>query len=241
MQYHKSVRLLDNLYCYIWSGMGNNCNTCVFTDVLKGDKPHLIVDPGHISNEADEDCLGSLSQSMKKDGLQIKDLGLIINTHSHPDHCQSNEEIVNISGAAVTMSEEDNSFRTTAGDRMYTMFGMRAPSFNPAFFLKEGDAKLGTDDFNMQVLLCPGHSPGSVCLYLPDSKVLITGDVIFYMSVGRTDFPGGNTRLLQKSIERLSKLDVEYLIPGHNTEPNGIIRGREMIKRNFQAVKMYFE
>ncbi len=241
MQYHKSVRLLDNLYCYVWSGMGNNCNTCVLTGVLNGDKPHVIIDPGHISNEADEDCLGSLNQSLKADHIQLKDIGLIINTHSHPDHCQSNEEIINISGAAVTMSEEENAFRTTAGDRMYTMFGMRAPKFDPLFFLKEGDVKLGKDDFNMQVLLCPGHSPGSVCLYLPDSKVLITGDVVFYMSVGRTDFPGGSTRLLQKSIERLSKLDAEFLVPGHNTEPNGVMRGRDMIKRNFQAVKMFFE
>jgi hydroxyacylglutathione hydrolase len=240
MQYHKSVRLLNNLYCYIWSGMGNNCNTCVLTGVLEGDKPHIIIDPGHLTNEADEDCLGSLTESMKADQIQMKDIGLIINTHSHPDHCQSNEELVNISGAAVTMSEEENIFRTTVGEQMYTMFGMRAPNFTPLFFLKEGDTKLGKDDFTLQIILCPGHSPGSVCLYLPDSKVLITGDVVFYMSVGRTDFPGGSAKLLQKSIERLSKLDVEFLVPGHNTEPNGVIRGRDMIKRNFQAVKMFF-
>jgi len=220
--------------------MGNNCNTCVLTNVLKGDKPHIIIDPGHLTNEADEDCLGSLTEAMKADHVQIKDIGLIINTHSHPDHCQSNEEIVNISGAGVTMSEEEDTFRTTVGERMYTMFGMRAPKFTPQFFLKEGDAKLGQDDLKMQVMLCPGHSPGSVCLYLPDSRVLITGDVVFYMSVGRTDFPGGSSKLLQKSIEQLSKLDVEFLVPGHNTEPNGVIRGRDTIKRNFQAVRMFF-
>lgn len=240
MQYHKSVRPLNNLYCYIWSGMGNNCNTCVLTGVLKGDKPHIIIDPGHITNEADEDCLGSLTESMKADQIQMKDIGLIINTHSHPDHCQSDEEIVNVSGAAVTMSEEEDAFRTTVGEQMYTMFGMKAPNFTPLFFLKEGDTKLGKDDFNLQIILCPGHSPGSVCLYLPDSKVLISGDVVFYMSVGRTDFPGGSTSLLKKSIERLSKLDVEFLVPGHNTEPNGVIRGSDMIKRNFQAVRMFF-
>jgi len=240
MQYHKSVRLLNNLYCYIWSGTGNNCNTCVLTDVLKGDRPHIIIDPGHISNEAGEDCIGSLTKAMITDKVQMKDIGLIINTHSHPDHCQSVEEIVNLSGAAVTMSEEENAFRTTVGEKMYTMFGMKAPKFTPAFFLKEGDAKLGKDDFNLQAILCPGHSPGSVCLYLPDSKVLITGDVVFYMSVGRTDFPGGSTALLKKSIERLSKLDVEFLVPGHNTEPNGVIRGKDLIKRNFQAVSTFF-
>ncbi|MGD0855581.1 MAG: MBL fold metallo-hydrolase, partial [Dehalococcoidia bacterium] len=99
---------------------------------------------------------------------------------------------------------------------------------------------LGKDGFKIQVFLTPGHSPGSVCLYLPDTKVLITGDVIFFMSVGRTDFPGGSTILLKESIDKISQLDVEYLVPGHNTEPNGIIQGKDRIKRNFAAVQEYF-
>jgi hydroxyacylglutathione hydrolase len=90
------------------------------------------------------------------------------------------------------------------------------------------------------VILTPGHSPGSVCLYLADKKVLITGDVVFFMSVGRTDFPGGNTAALKDSIDRLSKLDVEYIVPGHNTEPNGIIRGKDRVMRNFEAVQEFF-
>ena len=240
MKFHNSIRLQNNVYCYIWQGMGNNCNTTVITGVLKGDKPHIIIDPGHIINEANEDCLSSLEEGMAADHIKIDEVGLIINTHSHPDHCQSNEMIVNRSGASVTLSKEEDDFRNTIGERMYTMFGMKAPRFNALFHLKEGDVDLGKDSFKVQVILTPGHSPGSVCLYLPDTKILITGDVIFYMSVGRTDFPGGNTLMLKKSIEKLTDLDVEYLVPGHNTEPNGIIRGKDMIKRNFAAVQMFF-
>jgi len=240
MKFHNSIRLQNNVYCYIWQGTGNNCNTTVITGVLKGDKPHIIIDPGHIINEADEDCLASLEEGMAADHIKIDETGLIINTHSHPDHCQSNELIVNRSGASVTLSKEEDDFRNTIGDRMYTMFGMKAPQFNALFHLKEGDVDLGRDGFKVQVILTPGHSPGSVCLYLPDTKILITGDVIFYMSVGRTDFPGGDAMMLQKSIEKLSGLDVEYLVPGHNTEPNGIIRGKDRIQRNFEAVQMFF-
>ena len=240
MKSHNSIRLQNNVYCYIWQGMGNNCNTTVITGVLKGDKPHIIIDPGHIINEADEECLASLEEGMAADHLKIDEVGLIINTHSHPDHCQSNELIVNRSGASVTLSKEEDDFRNSIGERMYTMFGMKAPRFTPLFFLKEGDVDLGKDGFKVQVILTPGHSPGSVCLYLPDTEILITGDVIFYMSVGRTDFPGGNTMMLKKSIEKLSGLEVEYLVPGHNTEPNGIIRGKDKIKRNFEAVQMFF-
>jgi len=240
MKFHNSVKLQNNVYCYIWQGMGNNCNTTVITGVLKGDKPHIIIDPGHIINETDEDCLASLEEGMAADHIKIAEIGLIINTHSHPDHCQSNELIVSRSGASVTLSKEEDDFRNAIGERMYTMFGMKAPQFNALFHLKEGETDLGKPGFKVQVILTPGHSPGSVCLYLPDTKILITGDVIFYMSVGRTDFPGGDAMMLQKSIEKLSGLDAEYLVPGHNTEPNGIIRGKDMIKRNFAAVKMFF-
>ena len=240
MKYHKSVNLTGNLYCYIWQGMGNNCNTSVITDVLKGDKPHVIVDPGHIINESREECFESLEEAMLADKIKVEDIGLIINTHSHPDHCQADELIISRSGAGVTMSREEDEFRMNVGERMYTMFGLKAPKFTPLFHLKEGDLDLGKDGYKVQVLLTPGHSPGSVCLYFPDTKVLITGDVVFFMSVGRTDFPGGNTMLLKKSIERLAKLDVECLVPGHNTEPNGIIKGKDRVRRNFAAIEEFF-
>ncbi len=240
MKLHNSIKLSDNLYCYIWQGTGNNCNTCVLTGILKGAKPHIIIDPGHIINEAREDCLGSLEAAMASNGINIEDTGLIINTHSHPDHCEANDIIARKSGASITMSEEENTFRLTTGLQLYELFDMEPPHFTPLFYLKEGSLDLGKDGFKVSVILTPGHSPGSVCLYLEKEKILITGDVIFYMSVGRTDFPGGDTALLEKSIQRLSLLDVEYVVPGHNTEPNGVIRGKQQVQRNFEAVKMFF-
>jgi glyoxylase-like metal-dependent hydrolase (beta-lactamase superfamily II) len=207
---------------------------------LKGAKPHIIIDPGHIINEAREDCLGSLEAAMASNGINIEDTGLIINTHSHPDHCEANDIIARKSGASITMSEEENTFRLTTGLQLYELFDMEPPHFTPLFYLKEGSLDLGKDGFKVSVILTPGHSPGSVCLYLEKEKILITGDVIFYMSVGRTDFPGGDTALLEKSIQRLSLLDVEYVVPGHNTEPNGVIRGKQQVQRNFEAVKMFF-
>ncbi|MGA2367587.1 MAG: MBL fold metallo-hydrolase [Dehalococcoidia bacterium] len=220
--------------------MGNNCNTCVLTGILKGDKPNVVIDPGHIVNEAREDCLGSLEAAMVSDGIKIEDTGLIINTHSHPDHCEANDAVAQKSGASITMSEEENKFRLTTGLQMYELFDMEPPHFTPLFYLKEGSLDLGKDGFKVSVILTPGHSPGSVCLYLEKEKILITGDVIFYMSVGRTDFPGGDTTLLEKSIQKLSLLDVEYLVPGHNTEPKGVIRGKQQIQHNFEAVRMFF-
>lgn len=240
MNYYNSVNLLDNLYCYIWQGMGNNCNSCVLTGVLPGDKPHIIIDPGHTINESREECFAALEKAMALDNIKVDDIGLIINTHSHPDHCQANDLIVERAGSQVTLSKEEEDFRHTLGTTLYQAFNIKLPRFTPEFYLKEGECNLGNNDFKFNVILTPGHSPGSICLYFPMKKVLITGDVVFFMSVGRTDFPGGDIYQLKKSIDRLAKLDVEYLIPGHNTEPNGIISGKDRIKRNFQAIEDYF-
>ncbi len=121
------------------------------------------------------------------------------------------------------------------------MFGGKPPKVDPSFYLKEGDLSLGAKDDKVavKVLLTPGHSPGSVCLYLEKDKILISGDVVFAGSIGRTDFPGGNPSLLRKSIDELSQLDVEYLVPGHSTEIGSIIAGRDKVKRNFYTVKMF--
>ena len=120
------------------------------------------------------------------------------------------------------------------------MFHIKSPEFETSLYLKEGDLELGERKLKIQVLLTPGHSPGSISLYVPEKKLLITGDVVFYGSVGRTDFPGGNTQQLRESIERLSLLDTYYIIPGHSTEMGCIVEGKKNIEQNFQAIKLYF-
>ncbi|GAF86797.1 unnamed protein product, partial [marine sediment metagenome] len=73
-----------------------------------------------------------------------------------------------------------------------------------------------TPDFSFQIHYTPGHSPGSICYYDPDKKVLIPGDLIFKGgSFGRYDFPGGSLQDLINSIKSMNNLDVKYLLPGH--------------------------
>jgi len=240
---HRSVRIDDSLWAYLWAGMGNNCNTSLFPNVLDGDRPHVIVDPGMVMDEVGELCFESLIAAMEKDGFNAKDIGLIINTHGHPDHCDANAAILelgadpNRSRIEVAMSQEDNDHRKGAGN-LYAMFGIDPPQFEPTFYLTEGDLKLGK--LNFRVIHAPGHTPGSMCLYWVDHKVLIPGDVIFFGSVGRTDFPGGNTSLLKQSIEKLSQFDIELVIAGHSTEYGAIIQGKDIVQRNFDAVKSIF-
>lgn len=238
LNYYTPVKLAENCYCYIWQGRGNNCNTCLFTNLLRGERPNVIIDPGHITNELREDCFNHLTKAIETDGFKIEDTGLIINTHSHSDHCEANELIVQKSKANIAISEEEDNFRRT--NRMYSMSGVKAPQFTPFFYLKEGSLSLGAHNKTVfQILHTPGHSPGSVCLYLQSMKLLITGDVVFYGSIGRTDLPGGSISELKKSIDKLSKLDVEYLVPGHSTEFGSIIKGKQNVERNFQSVKLF--
>ena len=249
---HLSSQIVDGLYSYIWQGRGNNCNTYVLANVLLGERPHVIIDPGFITNELREPCFDSLAATMRRDGLAIEDIGMIIDTHTHPDHCQATETIVERSirqeqegkvGQAITaLSREEEEYYKTMGESMFGMFGMKVARLDPFIYLVEGDLSLGQAEgkVDLQVLLTPGHSPGSICLYWPDRKVLITGDVVFFGSVGRTDFPGGSMSTLKDSIDKLSELDVEYLLPGHSTEFGGIVEGGEMVKRNFQAIGYLF-
>jgi glyoxylase-like metal-dependent hydrolase (beta-lactamase superfamily II) len=181
-----------------------------------------------------------LTKAIEGNGFKVDDIGLIINTHSHLDHCQANQLVVQKSGAWITLSEEEDEFRRTLGERLNAMLGAKAPEFTPLFYLKEGELRLGAKNkVNLQVFLTPGHSPGSVCLYWPEAKILITGDVVFYGSIGRTDFPGGSLSVLKNSIERLSQLDVDYLVPGHRTEYGGVVKDKKNVQRNFQAVKLF--
>ena len=241
MVYHNSIKLAECFYCYLWQGQGNDCNTILLPSILRGERPHVLIDPGHIKNELGEPCFESLTQAMEKNGFRMEEVGLLIGTHCHPDHIEAAELVVKKSAALFTLSREENEFYGTAGKMFFQMFGAEQPQVNPSFYLKEGDLFLGSggNKVAIKVLLTPGHSPGSISLYLEDEKILVSGDVVFAGSIGRTDFPGGDLPLLRKSIDKLSQLDVEYLVPGHSTEMGSIVAGKDKVKQNFYTVKMF--
>jgi glyoxylase-like metal-dependent hydrolase (beta-lactamase superfamily II) len=213
--------------------MGNNCNSYLFA----GDVPTLI-DPGMVVDELNEPCLERLLSSIRKDGFRPEDIKLIILTHSHPDHAGAAQNIIEMSSARLGLHQLEDEFSRTIGAQLARLFGVRSAEIKPDFFLKEGELHLGKgSEIRLTILHTPGHSPGSISLYWPQGKALISGDVVFDMSVGRVDIPGGDGRLLKESIEKLSKLDVEYLLPGHM----GIVAGKKKVEDNFSYVmKMFF-
>lgn len=221
------MRLVDNLYAYVWEGNDNNCNSYVFAKVLNNGR-HLLVDPGHITTPFyKEQGFGRVAEEMGRDGLDAGAIGLIVLSHSHSDHCEAASTIREQTGALVALHGSD--------EPLYRRLGGKVD-----IYLEEGDLVLsGENPVELSILHSPGHSPGHITLYWPEAKVLIAGDVIFYQSTGRVDLPGGSASALKKSIERLSRLEVEYLLCGHPYGHNGIIKGKSQVQQNFAFLKTY--
>jgi glyoxylase-like metal-dependent hydrolase (beta-lactamase superfamily II) len=219
---------------------GNNCNSYLVAKALPEDR-HVLVDPGMVTNEARQNCLDRLISEMKKDGINIEDVGLILNTHAHPDHYGASEAIRKISGAQVAIGRGDDDFLKLAGGEMaeaLKRMGFEFPELKPDFYLTEGELRIG-QDLTAQIMLTPGHSQGHISIYWPDAKVFMGGDLIFYGSTGRVDIPGGSAQLLKESIERVAQLDIEYLLTGHQYGSPGILVGQEEIKRNFELIRRH--
>ncbi|MEN6608696.1 MAG: MBL fold metallo-hydrolase [Bryobacteraceae bacterium] len=188
------------------------CNCSILGDELTHDA--IVVDPG----ENAEDIL----EVIGRHGLQVK---TIVLTHGHFDHVGAVTRIKAATGAPVLMNEDDVETLSHA-DEQAAWVGMAPPdSFEIDGPLRDGDV-LKLSNYELTVLHTPGHTPGSVCLWIPAEKMLIAGDTLFRDSVGRTDLPGGDFQQIVTSIR--SKLlplpDETVVFPGHGA-PTSI--GRE--------------
>ena len=220
------MRIVKNLYGYVWQGSDNNCNSYVFKGVLNGEK-HLVIDPGHLVTPFyRQSGLEILLEKMAEDGMDGDSIGCVVLTHGHPDHCEAAVSLREENHALIALHEADSGMFSDLGGKVDV-------------FLDEGLLQLGSD-IALQVIHSPGHTPGHVTLYWASQKVLIAGDCIFYRSVGRADLPGGNYSLLENTIDKLSKLDLEYLLCGHAYGNPGIISGREEVQENFRYIKNIF-
>jgi glyoxylase-like metal-dependent hydrolase (beta-lactamase superfamily II) len=214
------MQVSDNVYVYLWHDQGeNNCNS-VF---ISGKAPALI-DPGLLHRVPD------LLERMRDDGVDPTVIKVVLCTHFHPDHFEGTAAFRD-AGAKIALARQDERLLEEEGNRMFARPGVPMPDLRVDFYLKEGDLMLGKHE--LQVLHTPGHSPGSVSFYWPRHKILMPGDVVFMQGVGRTDLPGGNAKALRASVERLSALPVELLIPGHGQA----IQGADRVRANFIYLK----
>ena len=144
------------------------------------------------------------------------DLEKIILTHGHLDHCGQAGMLAEELGIPIEGPHEDDRFWIDQLEGDGAKYGMQAKSFEPDRWLKDGD-QVTVGDLVLDVIHCPGHTPGHVIFYHQPSKLAVVGDVLFQGSIGRTDFPRGNHQdLIDAITQKLWPLgdDVTF-IPGH--------------------------
>jgi glyoxylase-like metal-dependent hydrolase (beta-lactamase superfamily II) len=213
------MKLTDNLYFYPEHGMLDS-NTYVIRDKLS-----VIIDVGS------PQFLPALTRELNRDGIQPRDINIITNTHLHGDHCWANEAFKELSGARILCHPRQKKFWNKSVIESANFFGLPAMEFAEDGCLDE--TSLDTGDIELELIPAPGHSLDSICFYYRKEKALICGDVIFDRNTGRVDLPGGSADELKQSIDKLSQLEIEYLLPGHMD----IVIGAEEVKRNFEFVR----
>lgn len=179
------------------------CNCSIFGD--ESTREAIVVDPG----DEIEDVLAIVDRH----GLSVK---AIVITHAHIDHIGGARKLKSATGAPVWMNLNDMDLYQHI-DVQAQWLGMAAPERTPIDVpARDGDVlKLAATGF--EIRHTPGHTQGSLCLWIPAENKLVAGDTLFRDSIGRTDLPGGNHRQLLASIhDKLLDLpDETIVIPGH--------------------------
>ena len=178
-----------------------NCSLLWCTKTMRG----VLVDPGG--------DLPRLRQAIEKAGITVEKL---LVTHGHMDHCGMAGVLAKELGVPIEGPHEDDRFWLESLEESAGRYGMEAHTFEPDRWLIHGDT-VSFGDVTLDVLHCPGHTPGHVVFFHEGVRLAVVGDVLFAGSIGRTDFPRGNHQDLLDSItQRLWPLgdDVTF-IPGH--------------------------
>ncbi len=179
------------------------CNCSILGD--EQSREAIVVDPG--------DDIPNILARLAKHRLTVKQ---ILVTHAHIDHIAGAQQLKQITAAPVSYNQNDLPL-VAMMDIQAGWFGMETPDVQPPDQdLSDGDT-LRVEGLAGIIHHTPGHTQGSLCLYLPDHDLLLAGDTLFAGSVGRTDLPGGNAKQLIDSIRtQLLPLPEEtVVIPGH--------------------------
>lgn len=169
----------------------------------------VMVDPGGDPSD--------VVSFVREQGLSLKKILL---THGHADHLFGLEAIRSLAEEGVGVHENDGDCLTSPETNLSAWMGEGCTCSPAETLLRDGDRfSVGTMSF--EVIHTPGHTEGGVCYLVRDGKevLLISGDTLFAKSIGRTDLPGGDSAVLQRSLEKLSALaDDIPVYPGHGPD-----------------------
>ncbi len=179
------------------------CNCSILADEIS--REAIVVDPG--------DELPRLLAVLNTHKLTVKQ---IVVTHAHIDHIAGAQELKRLTGAPVSYNQNDLPL-VAMMEMQAGWLGIATPEVLPPDIDLKDNQTVTVTGLDATVLHTPGHTEGSLCLYISEENLLLAGDTLFYRSVGRTDLPGGDTDKLLRSIHtRLLPLPGETrVIAGH--------------------------
>jgi glyoxylase-like metal-dependent hydrolase (beta-lactamase superfamily II) len=195
-----------------------HCNCSIFGD--EQTREAIVVDPG--------DNIADVLAVLKKHELKVK---AIVITHAHIDHIGGAAKLKAATGAPVMMNARDQELYDNL-DVQASWLGMENPSRTTIDTEAREGVTLTLGDAAFQILETPGHTQGSVSIWIPSENKLVAGDTLFRDSIGRTDLPGGDGRQILRSIKNqlLPLPEDAVVIPGHG--PSTTI-GRERDRNPF--------
>jgi len=179
------------------------CNCSILGDETSGEA--IVIDPG--------DDIARIVAILERHKLKVKQ---ILITHAHIDHIAGAARLKALTGAPILYNQFDLPL-VKMMDVQAGWLGVTTPDVRPPDDTLEDGKVIAISGLSGSILHTPGHTQGSVCLFLPEKNLLLAGDTLFAGSVGRTDLPGGDGPMLIRSIrEKLLPLpDETVVIPGH--------------------------
>ena len=165
-----------------------------------------IIDPGYKSYNVESII-----------NKNIDNIEYILLTHGHFDHIMAVKEVKEKYQIPVYACRQEEAMLAEPTVNMTAVYG-RSCSIKPDVLLDDGQI-FEAAGFSIQMFHTPGHTKGSCCYYIEDEGVLFSGDTLFCGSVGRTDFPGGSSAEIVRSLHKLVDAlpeDTE-VFPGHDT------------------------